>query len=269
MLRIDLTNLIDHGLGARTRLLERLTRRDLRLLQPRPHPHLKRACQRGATAPINSSLRVLDSALSTGSGARAQYTTLATSTSPRNWATAAALKSWERHPARRRLHPSTFQKTPEALKRPRHKQHALEHARHQQLTRKSVETRVQSVGWIIIGSASFRRATALALRWLPTSRNPTSYLCNGGLRTDTDTLFSDTLHLCCQRLRYLPSQRSACLYAQAMWTMNNALTRRSISLRACNAFVSGTGAALFSGSQNTAPPLPTTSETQLTTSDDI
>jgi hypothetical protein len=95
MLRIDLTSLIYHGLGARTRHLERLTRRDLRLLQPRPHPHLKRACQRGATTPITSSLRVLDSALFTGSGARAQYTTLTTSTSPRNWATAAALKSWE------------------------------------------------------------------------------------------------------------------------------------------------------------------------------
>jgi hypothetical protein len=158
MLQIDLTNLVNHGLGARTRLLEHLPRRNLRLLQLHPHPHLKRACLRGATAPITSSLRALDSALSIGSGARAQYTTLTTSTSPCNWDTAAALKSWEQHPARRRLHPSTLQKTTKALKRPRYKQHALEHALHQQYTRKSVETRVQSVGWVIIGGASFRRA---------------------------------------------------------------------------------------------------------------
>lgn len=147
MLQVDLTNLIDHGLGAHTRLFEHLTRRNLRLLQHRPRPHLKRACLRGATAPTTSSLHALDSALSVGSGARAraQYTTLTTSTSPRNWDTAAALKSWERHPARRRLHPSTLQKMITALKRSRYKQHDLEHARHQQYTRKSVETRLQPV----------------------------------------------------------------------------------------------------------------------------
>ena len=87
------------------------------------------------------------------------------------------------------------------------------------------------------------------------------YLCNGGLRIDTDNCFA-TPCICAVSNSVTYRRREAPVFTRRQCGQRTTPSRRSISLRACNAFVHGTGAALFSGSQNTALLPPTTSGTR-------